>query len=244
MIYSNLNIIAFVSIIVMSVFANLVNKIDIRSLKIKQNYLFINRFLKISKDAYLYFFRAIIDLALLIIIVILMLKTYKLNNGIFFLYDKADAFKSIIALVLSIVVSIKMFFITSIIIISLILKKNLTNCISNVKWIENKESYSLYTKLIRPVTLAVVEGMIYSVVLNGIGTSILKLNFLVITIILSLAYGIGKMLIPDKLENRLLMFSYGFWVCFVGTLLYGFTGNFIYPICLFIVNTSFWAFKR
>ena len=243
MIYNYLNIISFIVIILISMLSNLVNKIDIKSLRIKQNYLFINRFVKMSKDAYLYFLRAIIYLILFIIIGILMFKTYNLDKSIFFLYGKASIVKSIVSLILSIVVSMKIFFITAIIIIVLILKKKLTDCISNIKWIENKENYSLYTKLIRPIVLASIEGTLYCVLLNGIGTSILGLDFLVIIISLSFAYGIGKMLITYKLENRLLMFSYGFWICFVGVLLYGFTGNFLYPVCLFIINTSFWAFK-
>ncbi|NKF07128.1 hypothetical protein J1C67_11085 [Clostridium gasigenes] len=231
-------------IVLITVLLNLINRINIKSVKAKQTYLSVNRVISISKQSYMYSLRAIIYITISIISLVVIIGTFKVDIRTLLFMDGQNILKAIISLVLGIFVSMKMFFITSILFISFILKKDLTGCITKVKWIDKSEEYAFYTKIIRPCAIAIFEVILYCVIFNNILLLNTDINFVVSALIVSVIYGFGKSLLVCDLELKVLMFSYGFWSLFTANLVYGFTGNALYSICLFIVTISFWVFKR
>lgn len=237
-------LIGFILIVFIAVLCNLANKISLRSSRSKKVYLRVNSIIDLGKDSYILLLRACVYLIFIGISTVLAYIIFKLDGNIISLHSESTLGQSFALLVMAVIVSIKMFFLCTTIVISVIKKKNVQYYISDMKWIESNENFRVYTKIIRPIIIGFIEGIIFCVVFNRIGTKLLGMNFLLTTFILSIYYGIGKTLLMKDINKKIIILLYGFWYCFIGTLLYGATGNFISSIILFILGTSFWVFKR
>lgn len=244
MIYKYRYLLGFILIILMVLLCNLVNKINLKSFWSKQIYLKANRIISLDKDSYILVLRALIYMSIAVLSAVTTYIIFKLDWSILYIYRESTLGQSFALLIITAIVSIKIFFLLTTIIISVIKKKNVQNYITDMKWIESNEKYRVYTKVIRTIIIGSIDGIAYCVIFNGIGTSVLGMNFLLTTLIVSIYCGIGKTLLMKQSDKKIIMFLYGFCYCFAATLLYGATGNFINPIILFILGTSFWVFKR
>jgi hypothetical protein len=141
-------------------------------------------------------------------------------------------------------VNINFFFLSNILIISILLNKNFNKIISDIKWIQFDDGYSMYTKIIRPILIGIIESIMYSCILIKLSIDVLNVNFFSSIIVASLVYGICKALMMKDNTHKLVMLMFGFCIAITGSLLYGITENIIYTCLLYIFNISFWVFKR
>ncbi|SHF01072.1 hypothetical protein [Clostridium fallax] len=234
----------FILLLLSSVLVNLINRFNFKNPFIKKSYLYINRIINLEKRKYIFIIRFIVYLLVFSMIFFISFKVYKLDSSIFRLYKSNEALKSIIALITSLIITVQMFFMSIMIFLSLILKKNVVQAISEISWIEINKEYLIYSRFIRPLLVSIIESILYCLIFNFIIIYIFKFNFIEGILILSIIYGLGKSLLMNKRETKIIMFFYGFWCVFIGNILYGFTGNIIYTILLFMIIINFWVFKK
>ncbi len=240
----NSEILLYSILIVILLSTSLANRINLYSTSMKRTYLYINSTVSLSKNVYLYSLKIALYSILMCIAALLITNISDIDISILKFYTSENIFKCFIELIASLMININVFFLSNILIISILLKKNLNKIISDIKWIQCDDEYSIYTKMIRPILIGIVESIMYSCILIKLNIDVLNVDFFSSIIIASLVYGICKALMMKDNTHKLVMLMFGFFVAITGSLLYGITENIIYTSLLYIFNISFWVFKR
>lgn len=223
---------------------SLANRINLYSTTMKRTYLYINSKVSLNKNVYIYTLKIALYSILMYISVMLIGHISDIDISILKFYTNENIFKCFIELIASLMININVFFLSNILIISILLNKNLNKIISDIKWIQCDDEYSIYTKMIRPILIGIIESIIYSCILIKLNIDVLNVDFFSSIIIASLVYGICKALMMKDNTHKLVMLMFGFFIAISGSLLYGITENIIYTSLLYIFNISFWVFKR
>lgn len=240
----NSEILLYSILILILLSTSLANRINLYSTTMKRTYLYINSKVSLSKNVYLYSLKIALYSILMYIAVMLIIHISDIDISILKFSTNENIFKCFIELIASLMININIFFLSNILIISILLNKNLNKIISDIKWIQCDDEYSIYTKMIRPILIGVVESIMYSCILIKLSIDVLNVDFFSSIIIASLVYGICKALMMKDNTHKLVMLMFGFFVAISGSLLYGITENIIYTSLLYIFNISFWVFKR
>lgn len=240
----NSEILLYSILILILLSTSLANRINIYSTTMKRTYLYINSKVSLSKNVYLYSLKIALYSILMYIAVVLIGNISDIDISILKFSTNENIFKCFIELIASLMININIFFLSNILIISILLNKNLNKIISDIKWIQCDDEYSIYTKIIRPILIGIVESIMYSCILIKLSIDVLNIDFFSSIIITALVYGICKALMMKDNTHKLVMLMFGFFIAMTGSLLYGVTENIIYTSLLYIFNISFWVFKR
>ncbi|MDK2562269.1 hypothetical protein QOZ84_01815 [Romboutsia sedimentorum] len=240
----NSEILLYSILILILLSTSLANRINLYSTTMKRTYLYINSKVSLSKNVYLYSLKIALYSILMYIAVVLIGNISDIDISILKFSTNENIFKCFIELIASLMININIFFLSNILIISILLNKNLNKIISDIKWIQCDDEYSIYTKIIRPILIGIVESIMYSCILIKLSIDVLNVDFFSSIIITALVYGICKALMMKDNTHKLVMLMFGFFIAMTGSLLYGVTENIIYTSLLYIFNISFWVFKR
>ncbi|MDK2584514.1 hypothetical protein QOZ83_01460 [Romboutsia sedimentorum] len=240
----NSEILLYSILILILLSTSLANRINLYSTTMKRTYLYINSKVSLSKNVYLYSLKIALYSILMYIAVVLIGNISDIDISILKFSTNENIFKCFIELIASLMININIFFLSNILIISILLNKNLNKIISDIKWIQCDDEYSIYTKIIRPILIGIVESIMYSCILIKLSIDVLNIDFFSSIIITALVYGICKALMMKDNTHKLVMLMFGFFIAMTGSLLYGVTENIIYTSLLYIFNISFWVFKR
>ncbi len=238
---------SYIIIIILSLILTLlwaiIYKIPLGKIKLlKKSSVYVCGWFNIEKDTYLESIKATYFVVFGIIAIELFAKHFKVHIHSLFSLNKI--WYGIFLILMVSIVLIEITMLIGIWLIEILFKSNIREAISNIHWISFDEKYPMYTAIIRPSYIVILESIFFYGILMNILTIKLYIPFIIALIIVTVLFTLGKLLIVKTKEQAVIFGIWNFVLFFTNGLVLGYTGSLVIPIIIYFLSTSFWVFKH
>ncbi|SUY47550.1 Uncharacterised protein [Clostridium putrefaciens] len=221
----------------------IIYKIPIRKMKLfKKSSVYVCGWLNIEKDTYLEIMNATYFVLFGIVDIKLLASYFNINIDSLFSLNKL--WYGIFLMLMVFIVLIEITMLIGVLVIEILLKSNIRKTISNVHWIPFDEKYPMYTAIIRPCYIVVLESIFFYGILMKTLTINLYMPFISALIIVTVLFTLGKLLVVKTKEQAVIFGIWNLVLFFTNGLVLGYTGSLVIPIIIYFLSTSFWVFKH
>ncbi|GAA0732306.1 type II CAAX prenyl endopeptidase Rce1 family protein [Clostridium oceanicum] len=225
----------------------LVYKFNINKSKfLKKSYLYIGDLFNIQKKTFLYMikFTYYVMFSLISIISYKMYFNVNLKNLFNIPFNLSNIGIEILLFIISIIAIIEVWFFISSSFIYFVLKKDMNSVMNSINWIVYDKKHPIYTGIIRPLGIVIIESIFYYGIILNILTTKYNISYLLSLFILSLIFALSKILTLKDMDQKILFGAWSFSMFFILGGLFGYTDNIIIVMIMYWLNISFWVFKR
>ncbi|WP_029453537.1 hypothetical protein [Clostridium algidicarnis] len=240
--YGSYTLIIILSLILTLLWA-IIYKIPLGKIKLlKKSAIYVCGWFNIEKGTYLEAIKATYFVVFGIIAIKLFAKYFAVH--IYSLFSLNKIWYGIFLMLMVFIVLIEITMLIGIWIIEILFKSNIRETISNIHWISFDEKYPMYTAIIRPFYIVMLESIFFYGILMNILTIKLYMPFIIALIIVTILFTFGKLLIVKTKEQAVIFGIWNFVLFFTNGLVLGYTGSLVIPIIIYFLSTSFWVFKH
>ena len=239
-------IITLIISIIVTYLWSLTYKISISKTKfLKKTSLWVCGSFDIEKSTYLDMVRGLYYLVFGAIVNLVFVKYYNLQLaqlGKEFTF--AYFLKGLAVMILVLIMLVELSSAVSLLIIMLLIKGDLRRAITDIQWLSFNPKHPMYTAIIRPLAVVIIEMIFYYGILFRVLTAQYGINFILSIIICSAIFSFGKLFIAKNKEQAVAFVCWHFFTALGCGLVLGFTGSLILPMLTYYLSASFWAFKK